>query len=136
GNLAYFYDTVGYEKYDIVVQLDADHQPGPGYLTEMVRPFTDPQVGYVSAPSICDANASLSWAARARLYAESTMHGALQAGYNSGRSPLCIGSHYAVRTSALQQIGGIGPELAEDHSTTFLMQAHGWKGVHAFDAIA
>ena len=45
--------------------------------------------------------------------------------------PLCIGSHYAVRTAALKEIGGLGPELAEDHSTTLMMNAHGWRGVHA-----
>jgi hypothetical protein len=49
---------------------------------------------------------------------------------------VCIGSHYAVRTAALKQIGGLGPELAEDHSTTLFMNAHGWRGVHAVDAIA
>jgi cellulose synthase (UDP-forming) len=136
GNLAYFYDHYGYAAYDIVSQLDADHVPAPGYLEAMLRPFADPRVGYVSAPSICDANAATSWAARARLHAESSLHGALQAGYNSGWAPLCIGSHYAVRTVALQEIGGLGPELAEDHSTTLLMNAHGWRGVHAFDAEA
>ncbi len=57
GNLAYFYDHYGYELYDVVVQLDADHVPEPGYLEAMVRPFADPKVGYVSAPSICDSNA-------------------------------------------------------------------------------
>jgi hypothetical protein len=67
---------------------------------------------------------------------EGTLHGALQAGYNNGWAPLCIGSHYAVRTSALWEIGGLGPELAEDHSTTLFMNAHGWRGVHAIDAIA
>lgn len=136
GNLAYFYDKYGYDNYDIVVQLDADHQPDRNYLEEMLRPFANPEVGYVSAPSICDTNVKTSWAARARLYAESTMHGSLQAGYNDGWAPLCIGSHYAVRTRALKEIGGLGPELAEDHSTTFLMNVHGWKGVHALDAIA
>ena len=30
----------------------------------------------------------------------------------------------------------MGPELAEDHSTTMLMAAAGWRGVHAIDAIA
>ncbi|MGO8655733.1 glycosyltransferase family 2 protein, partial [Rhizobium ruizarguesonis] len=59
-----------------------------------------------------------------------------QAGYNGGLAPLCIGSHYAVRTVALKQIGGLGPELAEDHSTTLMMNAGGWRGVHALDAIA
>lgn len=136
GNLSYFYDMYGYDNYDIVVQMDADHCPQPGYLIEMLRPFIDPGVGYVSAPSICDANAGTSWTVRMRLYAEATLHGSLQAGYNSGWAPLCIGSHYAIRTQALKEIGGIGPELAEDHSTTFLMNAHGWRGVHAFDAVA
>ena len=136
GNLAYFYDTVGYESYDFVVQMDADHVPSPTYLREMLRPFSDPNVGYVSAPSICDKNAEHSWAARGRLYVEGTLHGVLQAGYNSGWAPLCIGSHYAVRTQALKEIGGLGPELAEDHSTTLMMNAGGWRGAHAVNAIA
>jgi hypothetical protein len=136
GNLAFFYDHFGYDRYDFVVQLDADHVPAPGYLVEMLRPFADPRVGYVSAPSICDQNASQSWSARGRLYAEASMHGALQAAHNNGLAPLCIGSHYAVRTVALREIGGLGPELAEDHSTTLIMNAHGWRGVHALEAIA
>ena len=32
--------------------------------------------------------------------------------------------------------GGLGPELAEDHSTSMLIAAAGWRGVHAIDAIA
>ncbi|WP_163268958.1 glycosyltransferase family 2 protein [Chelativorans alearense] len=136
GNLAFFYDHYGYERYDFVAQLDADHVPEPGYLREMLRPFADSAVGYVSAPSICDKNAHESWSARGRLYAEASMHGSLQAGYNGGLAPLCIGSHYAVRTRALKEIGGLGPELAEDHSTTLMMNAYGWRGIHALDAIA
>ena len=57
GNLAFFYDVWGYRLYDVVAQLDADHVPAPDYLSAMVRPFTDPLVGYVAAPSICDRNA-------------------------------------------------------------------------------
>ncbi|MBM5802101.1 MAG: glycosyltransferase, partial [Cyanobacteria bacterium K_DeepCast_35m_m2_023] len=134
GNLAYFYDHYGYALYDVVVQLDADHRPDPGYLRAMVQPFEDPQVGYVAAPSICDRNAASSWVARGRLYAESVLHGPLQLGLNSGFAPLCIGSHYAVRTAALAQIGGLGPELAEDHSTTLLFNSRGWRGAFAIDA--
>jgi cellulose synthase (UDP-forming) len=36
----------------------------------------------------------------------------------------------------LRDIGGLGPELAEDHSTTLMFKAAGWRGVHALDAIA
>jgi cellulose synthase (UDP-forming) len=136
GNLAYFYDQFGYDEYDFVAQLDADHVPQPGYLCEILRPFADPEIGYVSAPSICSKNADASWAARTRLHAEAMFHGVLQAGYSNGWAPMCIGSHYAVRTSALRQVGGLGPELAEDHSTSMLMNAAGWRGMHAMDAIA
>lgn len=136
GNLAYFYDRYGYSLYDFVAQFDADHVPEPGYLASALAPFADPRVGYVSAPSICDANAADSWSARGRLHAEAAMHGALQCGYNNGGAPLCIGSHYTVRTAALRQIGGLGPELAEDHSTTLMFNAHGWRGMHAVNAIA
>ncbi|WP_284164370.1 glycosyltransferase family 2 protein [Frigidibacter sp. SD6-1] len=136
GNLAYFYDHYGYEAYDIVAQLDADHVPQPGYLREMLRPFADPKVGYVSAPSICNANSADSWAARTRLDTEAAFHGALQCGYTGLFTSICIGSHYAVRTAALKAVGGLGPELAEDHSTSMVLAAGGWQGVHAIDAIA
>jgi cellulose synthase (UDP-forming) len=136
GNLAYFYDMWGYDLYDVVVQLDADHVPAPDYLRHMVVPFHDPHVGYVAAPSICDRNADRSWSARGRLYAEAVLHGPTQAGHSGGFAPSCIGSHYAVRTIALNTIGGLGPELAEDFTTTLMMSAHGWQGVFAVNAEA
>ncbi len=136
GNLAYFYDHWGYRDYDVVAQLDADHVPAPDYLRHMVAPFSDPRVGYVAAPSICDRNADASWSARGRLYAEAVLHGSTQAGANAGYAPSAIGSHYAVRTAALEQVGGLGPELAEDFSTTLILTAGGWQGVFAIDAEA
>jgi cellulose synthase (UDP-forming) len=136
GNLAFFYDHWGYRDYDVVAQLDADHVPAPDYLRQMVKPFSNPRVGYVAAPSICDRNAADSWSARGRLYAEAVLHGASQAGSNGGYAPSCIGSHYAVRTEALREVGGLGPELAEDFSTTLILSAHGWQGVFAIDAEA
>jgi cellulose synthase (UDP-forming) len=136
GNLAYFYDRWGYRSYDVVAQLDCDHVPSPSYLVEMVRPFADPAIGYVAAPSVCDANAANSWSARGRLHREAAFHGPFQLGHGDGLSPVCIGSHYAVRTAAIRQIGGIGPDLAEDFSTTFLLSAAGWHGAFAIDAEA
>lgn len=136
GNLAFFYDRVGYDAYDVVVQLDADHVPAPDYLAAMLRPFSDPGVGYVAAPSICDANQGQGWTVRGRLYKEASLHGPAQAGANGGWAPVCIGSHYAVRTEALRQAGGLGPELAEDYSTTLWIQSAGWDGVFALDAEA
>ena len=136
GNLAYFYDRYGYRRYDVVAQLDSDHVPGPGYLEAMVRPFANPKVGYVAAPSICDSNIGAGWTVKGRLYREASLHGCVQAGSNGGWAPLCIGSHYAVRTKALAGAGGLGPELAEDYSTTLWLQTCGWEGTFAIDAEA
>jgi cellulose synthase (UDP-forming) len=136
GNLAYFYDTVGYRDYDVVSQLDCDHVPTRSYLAEMVQPFVDPAIGYVAAPSVCDANASASWSARGRLHKEASFHGPFQTGHSDGLAPVSIGSHYAVRTQALQTIGGLGPELAEDFSTSFLLNSAGWNGAFASRAEA
>jgi cellulose synthase (UDP-forming) len=136
GNLAFFYDAVGYERYDVVAQLDADHVPDRDYLRLITAPFAGTDVGYVAAPSICDMNAAQSWAARGRLYDEAMLHGVMHAGANGGYAPSCIGSHYAVRTAALREIGGLGPDLAEDFSTTLLLSAAGWDGAFAIDATA
>jgi hypothetical protein len=119
-----------------VVQLDADHVPETGYLTEMVRPFTDPKIGYVAAPSVCDANAADSWAARGRLYREANLHGPVQVGSNGWLAPVCFGSHYAVPHRPPRISAVIGPELARIFSTTFLLCAAGWDGAFAIDAEA
>jgi cellulose synthase (UDP-forming) len=136
GNYNSWYDAIGYSCYDIVVQMDTDHVPQANYLIEMLRPFADPEVAYVAAPSICDGNSHESWVVKARAEIEATLHGPLQSGYNSGFAPLMIGSHYAVRTSSLKQIGGLRETLAEDHSTTLALVSAGFKGVFAPDAIA
>jgi len=136
GNLAYFYDHYGYAAYDVVSQLDSDHVPERGYLREMVRPFADPAVGYVAAPSVCDANGGVSWTVRGRPHDEAMFHGAQQMGFNGDGTPVCIGSHYAVRTAALRQIGGLGPDLAEDFTTSYLLNVAGWRGTFAVDAPA
>jgi hypothetical protein len=117
--------------------MDADHIPeSTSYLTKMLQGFVNPKVAWVSAPSINDSNIGESWISRGRCYMESTMHGTLQAGYHTNWASLCIGSHYAVRTKALKEVGGLGPELAEDHSTTLLLASGGHEGVHSIDAIA
>lgn len=136
GNLAYFYDHWGYRDYDVVVQLDCDHVPETNYLAEMVRPFSDPAVGYVAAPSMNDRNITTSWANRGRIHREGSFHGPVQLGHQNGLAPVCIGSHYAVRTRALSGIGGVGPELAEDFSTSFLLTSAGWQGAFAHRAEA
>ena len=136
GNLAYFYDRWGYRDYDVVAQLDCDHRPSPTYLTEMVRPFADPAVGYVAAPSVCDANAASSWAARGRLHREATFHGPFQLGHSDGWAPACIGSHYAVRTRRCGISAGSVPSSPRTSRPASCSIRPGWQGAFAINAEA
>jgi cellulose synthase (UDP-forming) len=123
-------------QYDILLQMDTDHVPQPGYMMEMLRPFADPAVAYVAAPSITSGNRRESWAVAARYEVEATLHGALQMGYNGGYAPLIIGSHAAFRVAALERIGGFQHTLAEDHHNTLRLNAAGMSGLFSPDAIA
>jgi len=136
GNLMYFYDTYGYENYDVVCQFDIDHIPNANYLRTVVKNFSNPKIGYVACPSLNDRGSENSWYGRGRMYAESCVQGFMQLGYNDGFCPICIGSHYAVRTQALKMAGGIGPELAEDYSTSAIINNAGWDGVFEIEAEA
>ncbi len=136
GNYNAWLDAIGYERYDVLVQMDTDHVPQPGYLVEMLRPFADPEIVYVAAPSICDRNEPLSWIARARVEAEAMVHGPVQAGYSSLGCPMIIGSHATFRTACLKAIGGFQRTLAEDHDNARVFATHGMRGAFAFRAIA
>jgi cellulose synthase (UDP-forming) len=136
GNFNYFFDTYGYVNYDFVIQFDADHSPEPDFAFEVLKEFNDPTVGYVSSPSIIDGNIEESWTIKARSFWEATTHGPIQSGSNDGFAPMMFGSHYSHRVKALKEIGGLGPEYAEDHTTTLIYNAHGWKGGFARHAIA
>ena len=133
GNLMYFYDKWGYDKYDVVFQFDSDHAPTPSYLKNSLPAFMDPAVNYVAMPNI---NKAGSWVSNARQTQEAWYYGPSQMSYSHNYMPMMTGSHYAVRTSALKEIGGIGPELDEDMNTTIMMNSRGKKGVYAGNAIA
>ena len=136
GNLAYFYDRHGYQSYDVVVQLDADHVPSPRIPEGNVAAFLRSGMWAMcrrpasATPTVPAAGrregASMSKARCMGLCRPATM----AASRRLHRLPL------RGADPALQAIGGLGPELAEDHSTTLMMNAHGWRGVHALHAIA
>ena len=67
---------------------------------------------------------------------EAGFHGPFQLGHSDGFVRVCIGSHYAVLHPRVCDIGGIGPDLAEDFYTTFLLSAAGGHGAFAIDAEA
>ncbi|AGE56654.1 cellulose synthase catalytic subunit (UDP-forming) [Acanthocystis turfacea Chlorella virus NE-JV-2] len=133
GNLMFFYDKFGYDNYDVVFQFDSDHAPTPSYLKNSLPAFMDPEVSYIAMPNL---NKKGSWISDARGIQEAWYCGPSQMSYSYDNMPMMTGSHYAVRTSALKEIGGIGPELDEDMNTTLMFASRGKKGVYAGNAIA
>ena len=119
-----------------MVQLDCDHVPDSSYLAAMVRPFAAPKSGTPVAPSICDSNADMGWTVRGRLYREATLHGPMQAGANDGYAPCASARTTQCARPHSSSVGGLGPELAEDYSTTLWLQSGGWDGVFVLDAEA
>ena len=94
----------GYAEYDVVAQFDCDHIPGPTYLSSCLPAFLDPSIGYVACPSVNTLGCSNSWAARGRLYYEAVFNRAGQAAWFPDFMPVCIGSHYVVRTAHLKAV--------------------------------
>jgi cellulose synthase (UDP-forming) len=136
GNYNAWLDAIGYERYDVLVQLDTDHAPSPTYLLEILRPFSYPGVSYVAAPSNVTGNRKQSWLVMARAILDAPLHGPMQMGFNSRLCPIIIGSHSAVRVPALERIGGFQQTRAEDHHNTLRLAGFGFRGVYAPDALA
>ncbi len=123
-------------RHGIVVSLDADTQFEPGTITELVRPFADPQVGAVSG--------------RARVGNLDTLFARFQAleyscGFNLDRRAYdqlnCItvvpGAVSAFRLDAIQAAGGISTEtLAEDTDLTLSLHRQGYRIRYAPRAVA
>jgi cellulose synthase (UDP-forming) len=137
GNLRYYYD-INENNYDVVFQFDSDHIPSKNYLMSCMPAFADSTVSYIAMPSINDRNTS--WIGKARLYLESYSYGPYQASFsytgNRFYMPNMTGSHYGVRVKDLKKIGGLGPELDEDLSTTMMFASNNFKGVYSLDTIA
>lgn len=136
GNYNAWLDAIGYERYDVLVQMDTDHAPDPDYLHQMLRPFSDQRVAYVSAPSDTSGNREQSWVVTARSVLDAPLHGPMQMGFNRRLCPIIIGSHAAMSTSALRRIDGFQRTRAEDHHNTLRLAGAGFRGVFAPDAHA
>ena len=123
-------------RHGIVVSLDADTQFQPDTITELVRPFTDPQVGAVSG--------------RARVGNLESLFGRFQAleyscGFNLDRRAYdqwnCItvvpGAVSAFRREAIRAAGGISTDtLAEDTDLTLSLHRQGYRIRYAPRAVA
>ncbi len=115
----------------IIVIFDADYLPGKGLLKQLVSPFFDPEVG-ATMGRVVPLNARSNLLTR-------TLALERCAGYQisqQARQNLQLTAQYggtvgAVRTAALQQVGGWSIDcLAEDTDLTIRLRCAGWRVVY------
>lgn len=136
GKAAALNAALGISGAEIVVVVDADLAPTPGFLRELVRPFADTRVGAASAflnPANADQNLVTRYAAVTTwVHQLVTSAGTDRLGFN----PPTLGAA-AYRRTALTQAGGFplvpaGTDVATSSALTRL----GWQTRFVRDAVA
>ena len=123
-------------RHSIVVLVDGDTILEPTTLTEMIRPFSDPQVGAVAGNAKVGNRSGLlgslqhvEYCVASAVERRATAHLGVM---------LCVpGAAGAFRRSAVLDVGGVdGSTLAEDTDLTLAVMRAGWRVEFAPDARA
>jgi cellulose synthase/poly-beta-1,6-N-acetylglucosamine synthase-like glycosyltransferase len=131
--------------YDILAGVDTDQVPEPNFLMRLLGYFRDPDVAFVVGPQVYGnykpgiQNIVARWAESQASFFQST----IQRAGNASHSPMFVGTNYAVRTSALDQVNGFQPCITEDMATGIAIHAtknpqtqQTWKSVYTPDVLA
>lgn len=122
------------KKYDIVAQIDMDHVPEANFFERTLGYFRDSKVGLVGMPQVYKNTDN--WIARGAAEQSYFFHGPMQQGFYGSDMPFLIGTSHIYRVSAMNDIGGYGPTIVEDHLTGMGFYAKKWKGVFVPELLA
>lgn len=127
--------------YDVLVSVDPDHVPLPGFGEELLGYFRDPDVAFVVGPQIYGNTGDLvpRWAqAQLELF-----HSLLQRAGNRLGAAMLVGTNNAIRLEALRSIGGVQDSVTEDlttglalHGTSNPATGRRWRSVYVPAAVA
>jgi cellulose synthase/poly-beta-1,6-N-acetylglucosamine synthase-like glycosyltransferase len=121
---------------EIVVIIDADTVLAPGAIAAALPYFADPEVGGVCCNlKVANESVSLTTRFQAIEYAISISMGR-QASDALDLVPNVSGAFGALRRSAVQQVGGMDMEVAEDAAMTMKLRNAGYKIRFAPEAVA
>jgi hypothetical protein len=135
GNYNAWLDAEGYDRYDVIVNVDPDHIPVPEFLDRLLGYFRDPDIGYVQAAQAY-YNQRAGFIARGAAQETYSYYSTVQmASYTLGY-PIVTGCHTAHRTRALREVGGFAAHEADDLLITVLYRATGWRGVYVPEVLA
>jgi cellulose synthase/poly-beta-1,6-N-acetylglucosamine synthase-like glycosyltransferase len=131
--------------YDILAGVDTDQVPKANFLERLLGYFRDPDVAYVVGPQVYGnygpglGSLVARWAESQASFFQST----IQRAGNASASPMFVGTNYAVRMPALDQIGGFQACITEDMATGLAIHTRRntvtgkrWKSVYTPDVLA
>lgn len=132
-------------RYDILAGVDTDHVPEPNFLERILGYFRDDDVAFVVGPQVY-GNYTVGASGLVTRWAESQasfFQSTIQRAGNASKSPMFVGTNYAVRIPVLQQIRGFQPCITEDMATGLAIHAsrnpstgNHWESVYTPDVLA
>lgn len=120
---------------ELVLVLDPDHVPFPGFLDRVLGYFDDERVGFVQV-SQAYYNQTRSFVARAAAEQTYAFYGPMMMGLYGHGASVAIGANCTFRRTALDSIGGHGVGLAEDLVTAIRLHARGWRSVYVPEIVS
>lgn len=119
--------TAGVERTEIVAVLDCDHVPLPGFLTNTLGWFEDPEIALVQGPQHFYNHGAFD--DDGHTGEQGLFFNVLMASrQHAGVGPFWCGSTSLVRVAALEEVGGVATEtITEDMHTTLKFLKAGWK---------
>ncbi len=137
GNLNH---AIEFIEADIFAVFDADHVAGPNFLHHTLGYFDDPKVAVVQTPQ--DFYNTNSFEHQQRndegiFHEEALVYRVISPGKNFWEGAFWCGTCSLIRSTALQDIGGVATEsVTEDLHTTIRMNRKGWKAVYHNEVLA
>ena len=142
GNYNAWLDAVGYERYDILMSVDTDHQPEANYAERILGSFRDPDVAYVVGPQDY-GNSGDGFVPMGAESQQFPFHSVIQRAANRYGVAMLVGTNNAFRLAALRSIGGLRDSVTEDMATGLVFHtsrnpATGkrWSSVYTPDVLA
>ena len=121
---------IEHARYDFVLINDSDIHVEPDYLSRVMAPFANPQVGLVTAMYRANAGRTLASQVESLTVATDFVGGVLSALVVEGGLHFAMGSTMAVRREALAKIGNFSAllnKLADDYELGVLITEAGYE---------
>ncbi|MEO0947391.1 MAG: glycosyltransferase, partial [Cyanobacteria bacterium J06641_5] len=125
---------------EIAVFFDADFVPSRNFLTRTIGFFQDAKVALVQTPQhfFNEDPIAIDLGLQGTLTDEQALfYRHIQPSRDVANAIVCCGSCYAIRRSALDEIGGIPTEsITEDLLTSIKLQRRGWRTLYLNEALS